>query len=69
MEITDNLGPSSVTHTFSTFFAYTCTTVTRSLLKPWALMVVRHLKKYSGIYVMAMEEKNCQENYNLHHAN
>lgn len=27
MEITDNLGPSSVTHTFSTFFAYT--TVTR----------------------------------------
>lgn len=23
MEITDNLGPSSVTHTFSTFFAYT----------------------------------------------
>lgn len=50
MEITDNLGPSSITHTFSTFFAYT--TVTR----PTETMVVCHLKKYSGIYVMAMEE-------------
>lgn len=44
--------------------------ILQDLLKPWALMVACHFNNIhvNNIYVMAMEEKDCQENY-LHHAN
>lgn len=61
----DNLGPSLVTHTICTFFVYTTrpakTTGFNGSMSFWNIHV-------NNIYVMAMEEKDCQENY-LHHAN
>lgn len=61
----DNLGPSLVTHTICTFFAYTTrpakTMGFNGSMSFWNIHV-------NNIYVMAMEEKDCQENY-LHHAN
>lgn len=61
----DNLGPSRVTHTICTFFAYTTrpakTMGFNGSMSFWNIHV-------NNIYVMAMEEKDCQENY-LHHAN
>lgn len=61
----DNLGPSLVTHTICTFFVYTTrpakTMGFNGSMSFWNIHV-------NNIYVMAMEEKDCQENY-LHHAN
>lgn len=61
----DNLGPSVVTHTICTFFVYTTrpakTMGFNGSMSFWNIHV-------NNIYVMAMEEKDCQENY-LHHAN
>lgn len=61
----DNLGPSLVTHTICTFFVYTTRPVKtmgfNGSMSFWNIHV-------NNIYVMAMEEKDCQENY-LHHAN
>lgn len=61
----DNLGPSRVTHTICTFFVYTTrpakTMGFNGSMSFWNIHV-------NNIYVMAMEEKDCQENY-LHHAN
>lgn len=61
----DNLGPSLVTHTICTFFVYTTrpakTMGFNGSISFWNIHV-------NNIYVMAMEEKDCQENY-LHHAN
>lgn len=61
----DNFGPSLVTHTICTFFVYTTrpakTMGFNGSMSFWNIHV-------NNIYVMAMEEKDCQENY-LHHAN